>query len=91
MAKPQKAAPAAAPPEPLRKATTKHAYRIERLSQFEFQAYQLTKDLGEDRYVEKIFGKADLLELVMRRIYEAAKTEANTVYQDNKKASNGAV
>lgn len=72
----------AEPPEP-QKSTTIYGYRIERLSQYEYQAHQIQKQ-PDGTYHEKTWGKPDLLELVSRRLIEAARQEANDVYQKNK-------
>jgi hypothetical protein len=84
MAKPQSPkAPATAPPKPLSFLTTKHSYRVERLSQYEFQAYRATRQ-KDGSYIEEKFGNPTLFTLVARRLFEAMGTEANEVFQANK-------
>lgn len=86
MAKPQitviKAAQSARP-DPEKKHTI-HAYRVERLSTYEYQCYRVTKN-PDGTYTEEPFGNPTLLDLIMRKTHEAIKLESNEVFQANKK------
>lgn len=73
----------AAPPET--KTTTIHSYRAERLSTYEYQGYRTTKQ-PDGSYVEELFGKPTLLNLVARKFFEAIAKESNDVFQANKKS-----
>lgn len=85
MAKNKHQAQAPAQPSSSPKQTTIHSYRVEKLGQFEYQGFKLTRS-PDGTYQEERFGKADLLELVARKIFEALKREAAEVFQANKKA-----
>lgn len=86
MAKPTKVQPS--PSEPpkteVKPQETIHGYRVERLSQFEYQPFVITKN-PDGSFSESKWGKADLIELVSNRIHRVQRTEANDVYQANKK------
>lgn len=65
---------------------TTHSYRVEKLSQYEFQAYRATRQ-DDGTYVEELFGNPTLFNLVMRRVFEAMNFEAFQVFHTNKLAN----
>lgn len=65
------------------KAKTKHSYRIEKLSQYEFQAYRATR-LDDGSYVEEMWGKSTLFHLVAHRVFDAMNKEAAEIYTSNR-------
>lgn len=75
--------PAQEPPEPTKR-TTIHAYRVERLSVYEYQCFRTTK-MPSGAFIEEPFGKPTLLDLVMRKVSHAIALESNEVFQANKK------
>lgn len=77
--------PGPKPPEALlQKQTTIHGYRAERLSTYEYQGYRITRQ-PDGSYKEELFGKPTLLNLVVRKFFEAMAKETNDVYQLNKR------
>lgn len=94
MAKQPKTSPqvsSASVPQPKLKAThlkTKHSYRVEKLSQFEFQAFKATRQ-DDGTYIEEKFGKCTLFTLVMRRVFDAMNAEASELFILNKAPVNG--
>lgn len=85
MAKPQKTQPATLPPPNLKAPhlKTKHSYRVEKLSQYEFQAFRATRQ-DDGTYIEVAFEKPSLFTLVMRRVFTAMNKEASEVFIQNK-------
>lgn len=81
----KKISPAPAPAEPPKSQflTTKHSFRVERLSQFEFQAFKVTRN-DDGSYSEEKFGHSTVFDLVMRRVFESLGKDANAVFQQNK-------
>jgi hypothetical protein len=85
MAKPIKTLTPPTPPDyPKSTFSTINSYRIDKLSQFEFQGYQLEKK-PDGSYKETRFGKPDLLDLVARRIFTQMRAESQEVFLNNKK------
>lgn len=62
---------------------TKKSYRVEKLEQYLFQGYQATRQ-EDGSYVEETFGKPDVFNLVMRRVFESMNKEANELFALNK-------
>lgn len=63
---------------------TVHAYRIEKISQFEYQAYKIVL-LDDGTYAEEKFDRLTLPDLLGRRMFMAMGREAHEVFEANKK------
>lgn len=85
MAKPKPQSLPIQTPQPLKGPTlkTKHSYRVEKLSQYEFQAFKATRQ-EDGTYIEEPFGKCTLFNLVLNKIGQAMSQEAGEVFLTNK-------
>lgn len=81
MAKPKPSGEKIQTPQPLKAPTikTKHSYRVEKLSQYEFQAFRATRQ-DDGTYIEEPFGKCTLFNLVIQKISQEMGKEAAEVF-----------
>lgn len=82
--KAQASAPALPKKQPPKFKTVK-AYRVEKLSQYEWQGYEIVLS-SDGTFTETIYSKPSLFPLVMRRIYEAMNIESHAVFKKNRDA-----